>query len=252
MFLFSLSLARSLACRLNPDPSNRLPNFSFKAQTEVCVHHTPVMWSCYSAMTSSDKPVWKQPASLRPSFFCCTGSLPENSPSARTNTWWQAQQYFKAIMITGRSGDKQPRDYAVTSHLKGGLSRGNRAESHATRAATNLRGFGGSAASCQSPVCGWSQSLGQGGWGWDLWGNDDIAKDYRRADEWASVGGLQGQDTLRESEDLPRPRITPLPTRLHQPPTLTKHTEIWQQKPKKEKRSREARTDKKIWVTIKT
>lgn len=36
-------------------------------------------------------------------------------------------------MITRRSGDKQPQDYAVTVALldKGGISRGNRTESHA-------------------------------------------------------------------------------------------------------------------------
>lgn len=77
------------------------------------------------------------------------------------------------------------RRYRRTSRQRWNKSRKPHGIPRKTHAATDLRGFGGSAVSCQSLVCGRSQSRGQGGCGWDLWGNDDIAKDCG----WASVRG---------------------------------------------------------------
>lgn len=96
---------------------------------------------------------------------------------------------FQGDYDYGCSGDKQPQDYAVpVAHKdKGGKKR---AESN-TR---GLNGFSGSAVSCQSPVSGRSQCWGQGGCGWDLWWNDDIAKD-------CSEGGASGPRTASQALD---------------------------------------------------
>ncbi len=78
------------------------------------------------------------------------------------------------------------------------------------------------------PACGRSQPQGQGGCSQNLWGYDGIVKDCRQA---GGSGGVKAEGHAEDTEhgfwsaDLPRPWITPQPTRLHQPLSLQRSKE---------------------------